>query len=84
MVNRATYTAEYLNDGHLSMPQEIAHMLALKSGKKVRVVIESSKFNKEEFLRLFGIWKEKNADQIKIFKDVFKERIRFGRDEIKL
>jgi bifunctional DNA-binding transcriptional regulator/antitoxin component of YhaV-PrlF toxin-antitoxin module len=84
MGNRATYTAEYLNDGHLSIPQEIAHMFSLKSGKKIRVIIESSKFNKEDFLKFFGIWKQKNTEEINIFKDILEERKKFNRAEIKL
>ena len=84
MGNRAAYTAEYLNDGHLSIPQEIARMFSLKRGKKIRVIIESSKFNKEDFLKFFGIWRQKNTEEINIFKDVLEERKKFNRGEIKL
>jgi bifunctional DNA-binding transcriptional regulator/antitoxin component of YhaV-PrlF toxin-antitoxin module len=84
MGNRATYTAEYLSDGHLSIPQEIANKFSLKNGKKIRVIIEASKFNKADFLKFFGIWKQKNAEEIAIFKGIFEERKRFGRGEIKL
>jgi len=84
MGNRATYTAEYLGDGHLSIPQEIANKFSLKSGNKIRVMIETSKFNKADFLKLFGIWKQKNAGEIAIFKSILEERKRFGRGEVKL
>ncbi len=30
MGNKAAYTAEYLNDGHLSIPEEIVSMFILK------------------------------------------------------
>jgi hypothetical protein len=50
MGNRAAYTAEYLNDGHLSIPQEIARMFSLKRGKKIRVIIESSNLNNRRVL----------------------------------
>lgn len=84
MGNRATYTAEYLNDGHLSVPKEIANMFSLKSGKKIRVIIESSRFNRAEFLNLFGVWKHKSAEEIKIFIDIIGERENFGRSEPRL
>jgi len=35
-------------------------------------------------LDLFGIWKDKSDEEIKIFKDILEERERFGRGEIKL
>lgn len=84
MGSKAIYTAEYLNDGHLSIPKEIADRLSLKNGKKIRVIIEESRFNKSDILDLFGIWKNKNEEEIKIFKDILKEREHFGRGEIKL
>lgn len=84
MGNRATYTAEYLNDGHLSIPLEIAHMFDLKSGKKVRVIIETAKFNREDFLKLFGIWKQKNVEELRVFEGIYEDRKRFGRGEVEL
>lgn len=84
MGNRAAYMAEYLNDGHLSIPKEIASKLSLKRGRKIRIIIETSKFNKAEFLNLFGIWNQKNADEINIFKGIFEDRKKFGRGDIKL
>lgn len=84
MGNKAVYTAEYLNDGHLSMPKEIADRLSLRKGKKLRVIVEASRFDKNDFLSLFGVWREKSAEEIKIFKDILKERNHFGRGEIKL
>lgn len=84
MGNRAAYIAEYLNDGHLSVPAEIAHMMDLAHGKKIRVIIESSKFNKADFLKFSGIWKQKSEEEIAIFKEIVKDRKKFGRGEIKL
>ncbi len=84
MVSKATYTAEYLNDGHLSIPKEIADKLSLKKGNKIRVILEESRFNKSDMLDLFGIWKDKSDEEIKIFKDILEEREHFGRGEIKL
>lgn len=84
MGNKAVYTAEYLNDGHLSIPKEIADRLSLRKGKKLRVIVEASRFDKNDFLSLFGVWREKSAEEIIIFKDILKERNHFGRGEIKL
>lgn len=84
MGNKATYTAEYLNDGHLSIPKEIADRLSHKKGKKLRVIVEASRFDKNDILDLFDVWREKNAKEIKIFKDILEERNHFGRGEIKL
>ncbi|TLD40562.1 MAG: hypothetical protein JETT_3199 [Candidatus Jettenia ecosi] len=84
MGNKATYTAEYLDDGHLSIPKEIVDRLSLKKGKKLRVIVEASRFDKKGILDLFGVWREKNAEEIKIFKDILEERNHFGRGEIKL
>lgn len=84
MGNKAAYTAEYLNDGHLSIPKEIVSMFTLESGGRVRVTVEASKFNKAGFLNLFGIWKQKNIEEVNIFKGIYEERNKFGRGEIKL
>lgn len=81
---KAIYTAEYLDDGHLSMPKEIAAGLSLKTGKRIRVIVEAPGFNKKEVLNLFGVWREKSIEEIKIFSDILKERNYFGRAEIKL
>ena len=79
MGNKATYTAEYLNDGHLSIPKEIADRLSLKKGKKLRVIVEASRFDKNDILDLFGVWREKSAEEIKIFKNILEERDHFKR-----
>lgn len=84
MGHKATYTAEYLNDGHLSIPSEIADRLSLKKGGKLRVIVEASRFDKNDILDLFGIWKDKSAEEIKIFRDIIEERKYFGRGEIKI
>ncbi len=84
MGNKVTFTAEYLNNGHLSIPKDIANTLSLKSGKKIRVAIEEVLFNKKNFLKLSGIWKNKSEEEIKIYKDILKGRDGFGRGEFSL
>ncbi len=53
--------------------------MTLKKGKKIRVILEESRFNKSDMLDLFGIWKDKSDEEIKIFKDILEEREHFGR-----
>jgi hypothetical protein len=84
MGNKTSFIAEYLNDGHLSIPEEIVATLALKKGKKVRVVIETGKFNKRSFLELYGIGRNKSEEEIAIYREILKEREKFGRGEINL
>ena len=81
---KAIYIAEYLNDGQLSIPKEIVDRLSLKKGKKLRVIVEASRFDKKDILGYFGIWKDKSAEEIKIFSDIIKERSHFGRGEINI
>lgn len=84
MSKTASFTSKFLEDGHLSIPEEIITALSLKKGEKVRAMIEIEKFDKEGFLNLFGIWKDKKEDEIKIYLEILKERRNFGRGEIKL
>lgn len=41
-------------------------------------MIEIEKFEKEGFLNLFGIWKDKKEDEINIYLEILKERKSFG------
>jgi hypothetical protein len=84
MGNKITFTLEYLNNGHLSIPKKLVNTLALRRGSKIRVVVEASKFAKTDFLKLFGIWSNKSENEIKIYKDILEERKRFGRGEIRI
>ncbi len=84
MGKRVAYTGEYLNDGHLSVPDKIVKLLSLNKGAKVRISIESCRFNKEAFLKLFGIWRDKGENEIELFRKILKERNSFGRGEINL
>jgi len=84
MSYKAIYMAEYLNDGHLSIPKEIADRLLLMKGEKRRVIVEGAKFNKNNILEYFGIWKDKSAEEIRIFSDIVTERKYFGRGEINI
>lgn len=77
-----TFKSKYLSDGHLSVPKAIVNSLLLKKGGEVRVMIERVEFDKEAFLALFGIWKEKTEEEITIYREILKEREIFGRGEV--
>jgi bifunctional DNA-binding transcriptional regulator/antitoxin component of YhaV-PrlF toxin-antitoxin module len=77
----ATFKAKYLKDGHLSIPKGVVDSLLLRRGEEVRVVIEKEKFDKKGFLSLFGIWRDKSEEEIHLYREIVKERERFGRGE---
>jgi hypothetical protein len=79
-----TSKAKYLEDGHLSIPQAVVGSLSLKKGEVVQIVIEREKFDKNGFLRLSGIWKEKSEEEIHLYREIVKEREMFGRGEVEL
>jgi len=80
----ATFKARYLDNGHLSVPEEVATSLLLKRGEEVRVMIEKEKFDREGLLGLFGVWKDKSEKEIGIFREILKERDLFERREVKI
>ena len=77
----ASFKAKYLEDGHLSIPKEVAASLLLKKGEEVQVVIGKESSDKSGFLKLSGIWKDKSEEEIHIYREIVKERERFGRGE---
>jgi hypothetical protein len=77
-----TFKAKYLEDGHLSIPKDVVASLLLRKGEEVRVLIEREKFDKKGFLSLSGIWKDKSEEEIHLYREIVKERERFGRGEI--
>ena len=84
MKKAVTFKGKYLEDGHLSIPKEVVDSLLLRRGEEVRVMVEKGKFDKEGFLKLFDIWKEKSEEEINIFREIVKEREMFGRGEVNL
>jgi bifunctional DNA-binding transcriptional regulator/antitoxin component of YhaV-PrlF toxin-antitoxin module len=79
-----TLKGRYLDNGRLSIPEEVATSLLLKRGEEVRVMIEKEKFDREEFLGLFGVWKDKSEKEIEIFREILKERDFFERRKVKI
>ena len=84
MKKAVTFKGKYLEDGHLPIPKEVVDSLLLRRGEEVRVMVEKGKFDKEGFLKLFGIWKDKSEEEINIFREIVKEREMFGRGEVNL
>jgi len=80
----ATFKAKYLENGHLSIPEDVASSLSLRKGEEVQVVIGKESFDKRGFLKLSGIWKDKSEEEIHIYREIMRERERFGRGEIEL
>jgi len=80
----ASFKAKYLKDGRLSIPKEVINALLLRKGEEVRVMIEKEKFDKEAFLNLFAIWKDKSEEEIDLYREILKEREIFGRGEANL
>jgi hypothetical protein len=63
-----TFKATYLEDGHLSIPKDIAASLLLRTGEEVQVVIGKEGLDKEGFLSLSGIWKDKSEEEIDFYR----------------
>ncbi|GFP32497.1 hypothetical protein HKBW3S42_00801 [Candidatus Hakubella thermalkaliphila] len=79
-----SFTAEFLKDGHLSIPEQVVAALKLQKGEKVKAVIEAERFDQAGFLKLFGIWKSKSEEEVNLYGNIMKEREGFGRAEVKL
>jgi len=80
----AAFKTKYLEDGHLSIPKDVAASLLLRKGDEVQVVIGKERFDKRDFLNLSGVWKDKSEGEIGFYQGIVKERERFGRGEVDL
>jgi len=70
----ATFKAKYLENGHLSIPEDIASSLLLRKGDELQVAIGKESFDKRGFLKLSGIWKNKSEEEVRIYREIVKER----------
>jgi len=60
-------------------PKGIASTLFLRRGEELRVMIEKKEFEKQGFLNLFSIWKDKSEEEVDIYREIVKEReLRIG------
>ena len=79
-----TFKAKYLENGHLSIPKDVVASLLLKKGEEVRVIVEKQSFDKEGFLSLSGIWRDRGEEEIQLYREIVKEREKFRKGEIHL
>ena len=69
------YTGTLLEDGHISIPQEIIDKLKIDRGSKLRVTVEVEKgMSKEKILSFAGILSDLTGEQRKQFDETVKRR----------
>ena len=73
------YTGTLLEDGHISIPQEIIDKLNINRGSKLRVIVEVKKgVSKEKIMSIAGLLSDLNGEEIKRFDETVKRRSLFG------
>jgi hypothetical protein len=73
------YTGTLLEDGHISIPQEIIDKLKIDSGSKLRVTVEVQKgMSKRKILSYAGLLSDLTGEERKRFDETVKRRSLFG------
>jgi hypothetical protein len=73
------YTGTLLEDGHISIPQEIIDKLKIGSGSKLRVTLEVEKgISKDRILSYAGLLSDLTVEERKRFDETVKRRSLFG------
>ena len=73
------YTGTLLEDGHISIPQEIIDKLNINRGSKLRVIVEVKKgVSKGKIMSYAGLLSDLNGEEIKRFDETVKRRSLFG------
>ena len=73
------YTGTLLEDGHISIPQEIIDKLNINRGSKLRVIVEVKRgVSKERIMSFAGLLSSLNGEEIKRFDETVKRRSLFG------
>jgi bifunctional DNA-binding transcriptional regulator/antitoxin component of YhaV-PrlF toxin-antitoxin module len=73
------YSGTLLEDGHISIPQEIIDKLNINRGSKLRVIVEVKKgVSKEKIMSIAGLLSDLNGEEIKRFDETVKRRSLFG------
>ena len=73
------YTGTLLEDGHISIPQEIIDKLKIDRGSKLRVTVKVEKgIPKEKILSFAGLLSDLTGDERKQFDQTVKRRSLFG------
>lgn len=69
------YTGTLLEDGHISIPQEIIDKLKIDRGSKLRVTVKVEKgISKEKILSFAGLLSDLTGDERKQFDETVKRR----------
>jgi hypothetical protein len=73
------YTGTLLEDGHISIPQEIIEKLKIDKGSKLRVTVEVEKgVSKGRILSFAGLLSDLSGEERKRFNETVKRRSFFG------
>jgi hypothetical protein len=79
------YTGTLLEDGHISIPQEIVDKLKIYRGSKVRVTVKVERgISKEKILSYAGLLSDLTGEEEKRFDESIKRRSLFGQRKAKL
>ena len=69
------YTGRLLEDGHISIPQEIVDKLKIDRGNKLRVTVKVEKgISKDTILSYAGLFSDLTVEQEKRFDETVKRR----------
>jgi hypothetical protein len=73
------YTGTLLEDGHISIPQEIIDKLKIDRGSKLRVTVEVKKGrSKDKILSYAGLLSDLTGEERKRFDEAIKRKSFFG------
>ena len=73
------YTGTLLEDGHISIPQEIIDKLNINRGSRLRVIVEVKKgVSKKKIMSYAGLLSDLNGEEIKRFDETVERRSLFG------
>ena len=79
------YTGTLLEDGHISIPQEIIDKLRIDKGSKLRVTVEVEKrISKDKILSYAGLLSDLTGKEQKRFNETIKRRSLFGNRKAEL
>jgi CxxC motif-containing protein len=79
------YTGTLLEDGHISIPQEIVDKLKIYRGSKVRVTVKVEReISKEKILSYAGLLSDLTGEEQKRFDESIKRRSLFGQRKAKI